>query len=115
MRMRVIGLMILISVVMCSIAYAGKVQYNFYIQGTSMMPALEPGYHKVETVDLNNIKVGDVVCFNYDKRHYVMNHVRYICHRIVYLESNYVCTKGDNNNVYDPCVFRRDLALKVIV
>ena len=111
---------ILIFLLILSSVNATKLQYNYLICGKSMYPLMNKdvdcAYYKVETVDKNNIKIGDVICFNYYKPDYVYSHYQYVCHQIINYDNNAFCTYGINNNgIYDRCMDWKYAALKVII
>ncbi len=98
-----------------SLCSAGKVIYNFSYSGMSMYPAMSKGMYKVVTAEKSDVSIGDVICFNYDKRNYKTSCTRYKCHRIIDYTDDHVCTKGDNNPRYDQCVEWKYVALKVLI
>ena len=97
---------------------SNKITYKFNICGVSMLPLNKDNYcnlYDVNTVTSNDIvQVNDIVCFNYDKRIYNKN-TRYICHRVISIDNDLICTKGDNNYYKDKCINKKYVALKVLI
>lgn len=129
-RIMYILLYVLLLFLMINSVSSGKVIYNFRITGESMLPSLNPNikmyenllpsYYKVihmtSKEDLKNLTVGEVICFNYDKRRFLtVGNPRYICHRIIYYNDDMVCTEGDNNKYPDRCIEWKYVALKVLI
>ena len=98
---------------------AGKVVYNFSICGKSMYPLLNEnttcGIYKVMTIQYTDVVVGDIICFNYDKRDYLPPYRTYVCHMVEYIDDEYFCAKGINNEISDPCYPNAYIALKVLI
>ena len=106
---------LLLMVVLIPSSVSAKVTYNMHVTGNSMYPAIESGdIVKVQTATASEVKEGDIVCYNYDKRDYLCNNVRYVCHRVIEKLEDHVCTKGDNNQFSDNCVENKYIALRVI-
>ena len=57
-------------------------------------------------INKNNIKKGDIITFKSDKS--------IITHRIVKIDKDTITTRGDNNNVDDQPINRKDIIGKVI-
>lgn len=113
MKHRIYILLTLLFIIPISVN--AKVTYNMHITGNSMFPAIKSGdIVKVQTATAKEVVEGDIVCYNYDKRDYICNNVRYVCHRIIEKLETHVCTKGDNNIYYDNCVENKYIALRVI-
>ena len=95
---------------------ASKIIYKMNIKGTSMYPTNQDNsIFFVHTITAKDVKINDVICFNYDKRNYVNVNTRYICHRIIDKTKEHICTKGDNNKYSDNCFENKYVALKVLV
>lgn len=91
--------------------------YTMMIIGLSMLPAIEPGLHNVSVADRDNLDIGHIYCYNYDKRAFAPPHLRYICHRLVNItDDGLLQFHGDNNGAfYDPLTERKNVALEVLV
>ena len=74
-----------------------------YYTGSSMSPTLRTGDGlRVIPYGDSKIRIGDVVVYLSPK------HDRYVVHRVVSINAQGICTKGDNNKNIDPWVLRPD-------
>ena len=116
---RKILLFILCIILFSTTVGAGKINYKFEICGKSMYPAINKnrycGIYTVQTIKANETQIGDIICYNYNKRDYLFSNL-YVCHRIIDKTNEHICTKGDNNNYSDiSAVENKYVALKVVL
>lgn len=72
----------------------GKTEYVLGIgSGISMFPAIEPGDLVIIDTNIENIRIGDVIVFQYDGK--------LVGHRVLYITEKGVITKGDFNPYVD--------------
>ena len=108
----------LVLVFVFSSVNGAKISYNYQICGDSsskLNKIKECNIYQVETIDKNNLQLGDIVCFNYYKKDYKVSSSRYICHELIYYDDTHFCTYSDTYNYYDNCMEWKNAALKVII
>ena len=73
---------------------------SLFVHGESMLPTLSDGQQiMIRSADV--IKIGDIIayCFPGTDTNKIIN---IIVHRVIFVRSAYVLTKGDNNDFVDP-------------
>ena len=74
----------------------GKETY-FSVHGNSMYPTIKDG-ENVKIIKYQNIKIGDIIAYYLENN----SECKIIVHRVIFLRTKYVLTKGDNNKYIDP-------------
>jgi len=89
--------------------FGGSTRYEPVLSG-SMEPAIPVGgLVLIKPVDINSLKVGDVICYHFSDE-------KLITHRIVEITSNGYITKGDANEEKDPkLVEKGDIVCSVVL
>lgn len=87
--------------------YTNYFGYTFFnITSGSMEPNIYVDDYVFVKINKNNIKKGDIITFKSDNS--------IITHRIVKIDKDTITTRGDNNNVDDQPINRKDIIGKVI-